>query len=372
MSRTLGFALALGVCVTGCTQAQLQHDAVGTSQVVMEIHQQQVLDNLAMFVVDYNAFPSFALPNQGSAQVADTGAAVATPAFGRPSAGGPFKFSAFGLSLTAQRQATDAYTLQPINDPRKLELMRCAYQQAVATLHPEAVSKTCPDCQASFNTFYTGDANKSIHETASKGGVTSECLKSEVPWFQCGPKKCVPKGCVPVGCYCGTYVWVTTPEGRDQLTKLTLAILDYAVNSPPARINKTVSYYIDEYGLPTNRNLAVGTVAATIGVDENSASLLNNPHFEELRLERIITGRLEKVENELRRTRPPNGEELRQLLAEKQTLQNKLQYLNEQLSIPGLKREFEPVRPLAVGGAALPLSQSLQTLAPTPMPAMGP
>ena len=40
--------------------------------------------------------------------------------------------------------------------------------------------------------------------------------------------------CIAVGEYCGCYVWVL-PEGQDQLTKLTLAILDYAMHEPPVK-----------------------------------------------------------------------------------------------------------------------------------------
>jgi hypothetical protein len=402
--RTICSALAVALGLSGCTHRQLQQNVVGTSQILMQIHQQQVLDNLAKFVCDYNALPSFAYPNQGSALVSDTGSAGATPAFGRSSSFGVLRFSALGLSFNASRQATDSYTLQPINDPRRLELMRCAYQRAVSSCGYGPQEQTCPDCVASFNAFYTGDPNGSIRDKGPKGGVTSECLSNQPCWFHVGPKKCVPKGCVPVGCYCNTYVWVLE-EGRDQLTRLTLAILDYAINSPPARINKTVTFYVDEYGLPTKQTLAVGTVSASIGVDENGASLLNNPQNEELRLERIISSRLAKVEEEMHKieeekkkepqpkgargsfsltlsvNEPKNGkgtqdgttsksDEYTQLLTERETLRNKLEYLNEQLSIPGLKREYEPLRPAAPTGGALLLNQSLQNLAPSASPPM--
>ncbi|HQU46576.1 MAG TPA: hypothetical protein PK867_27465, partial [Pirellulales bacterium] len=65
------------------------------------------------------------------------------------------------------------------------------------------------------------------------------------------------------------------PDGRGELTKLTLAILDYALNSPPVPITKTVTYYIDEYGIPTNQAGAVGVVSANVQYDENPASLMN-------------------------------------------------------------------------------------------------
>ena len=42
-----------------------------------------------------------------------------------------FVFSTLGLNFGGQRTCLESYTLTPVNDPRKLELMRCAYQKAV-------------------------------------------------------------------------------------------------------------------------------------------------------------------------------------------------------------------------------------------------
>ena len=111
--------------------------------------------------------------------------------------------------------------------------------------------------------FYTGDPNGDIRQGAN-GIVTSECLKANCCWFHAGCKKCWAKhgSCKCCGEYCGMYVWVG-PEGRDELTKLTLAILDYALHEPPVKRTKQVDYYLDEYGLPTtSQTLAVGKVTA--------------------------------------------------------------------------------------------------------------
>ena len=110
-----------------------------------------------------------------------------------------------------------------------------------------------------------------------------------------------PQGlpCLQVGEYCGTYVSVTA-SGQDELTKLTLAILDYAQNAPPTMRTKQVVYYIDEYGLPTTQKESVGNVTATINIDEKDASLLNGTTTEEARLEQIVRGQLHSVEEQLR------------------------------------------------------------------------
>ncbi len=57
-------------------------------------------------------------------------------------------------------------------------------------------------------------------------------------------------------------MWVG-PEGRDQLTKLTITILDFALNNPPTQLTKNVSYNIDAFGLPTTSGNSVGQVSAS-------------------------------------------------------------------------------------------------------------
>ena len=47
------------------------------------MQQQQVLDNLAMFVCDYNAMPHFSYANQSGAQVTDQANANASLGWGR-------------------------------------------------------------------------------------------------------------------------------------------------------------------------------------------------------------------------------------------------------------------------------------------------
>ena len=51
------------------------------------------------------------------------------------------------------------YTMTPINDPRKLELMRCAYQRAVTSCCMLGEAAGCPSCEKRFNRFYLGSPN---------------------------------------------------------------------------------------------------------------------------------------------------------------------------------------------------------------------
>lgn len=339
----------------GCTHVQLRKNSVNEAETVGDIQTQQVLNNLAMFVCDPNSLPYFSFPSQSSATVTDTGTAAATSTF-------PISVSTV-LGLTASRAAADGFTVQPINDPRKLELMRCAYQRAVQICGRGAVSTTCPDCETRFKMFYTGDPNGDIRANAN-GQVTSECLRSDCCWFHVGCEKCVPKRspCLLVGHYCGVYVWVG-PEGRDQLTKLTLAILDYAQNNPPAPLTKSVSYYIDAFGLPTTQGTSVGTVSATIGISEHPESLLNTPAADEARLERLLDMRLRGIRETLKISN--DASERSALLAEEQLLESKIDFIRERLRYGALKNQYTApsATPTPFGGL-IGLQQSLQTLAP--------
>jgi hypothetical protein len=371
--------------LSGCLDWQLRKNTVEVGYSCGEIQQQQVLDNLAMFVCDYNAFPSFCYPNQGGSNVTDTGSASVTPGFSRIGLTGTsiksFVFSALGLNLGGQRTCLESFTLTPVNDPRKLELMRCAYQRAVKSCGLGEESTTCPDCKAIFNKFYTGDVNGDIRQHAN-GIVTSECLNEQPCWFHVGCHRCVPKHCACVGHYCDTYIWVL-PEGRNELTKLTLAILDYAINNAPAGLSKQIQFFIDEYGLPTTKNDAVGAVTATVAIDEQPASLLNRPEADELRIERLLKDRLRQVNEEIASitqnypdwkpySETPSTEpapekpaaaaadrkqlgfqRFQGLQQERRTIEAKLQYLGEQLRTPGLKQQFVPVPSLPNQGSPL-------------------
>ncbi len=114
-----------------------------------ELYQQQVVDNLALFAHDPDALPHFLYAKEGSSQVVDTGGTTFGIDWGRS---GVNKTS---LGLSGMRQLNETWTLEPINDPRKLALMRCAYQTALANCGMGQVSQSCPDCQKRFDDFYT-------------------------------------------------------------------------------------------------------------------------------------------------------------------------------------------------------------------------
>ncbi len=373
--------LVVSALLSGCTHIQLRHNAVNQAAAVAEFEQQEVMDNLAMFVYNINSFPHFSFPNQSATSVTDQDSAGVSPSWSRPITsgasvvGGAFKtpprFADFllgtlGLSASAQRQSQEGFTITPINDPKKLELMRCAYQQAVASCGCGTISKNCPDCQAQFNSFYTGDPEGKISEQAGSG-VTSECLKGKC-WFHVGCKGDVPKHCecLYVGNYCGTYVWVDA-AGRDELSKLTLAILDYALNSPPTKRSKEVVFFLDELGLPTTQKDAVGRVTAQVAISERNEALLATSPQESFRVQQILEGELQVIQKRLTEVRDPN--ERADLLNQQAVLERKLEFVKQQLKEGGLREQYyqgsaAPIAPFSV----LPLLQLQQnTLTPQPL-----
>lgn len=394
--------IVLLAAIAGCTHVQLRKNTVRQALTVGDIHQQQVLNNLAMFVYDPNSLPTFSYPNQSSSNVTDSGSLEGSGAINRAPLGFLW-LSGLGSMFTASRQAQEAFTLNPVNDPRKLELMRCAYQKALAGCVGTKMSEACPDCQTIQKKFYTGSPDGDINEKVN-GIVTSECLNGKSCWFHYGCRKHLPKyaSCLPVGHHCGVYVWVT-PEGRAELTKLTLTILDYALNSPPAPLMKTVTYYIDEYGIPTTQASSVGVVSASVQIDEEPASLMNMTPAEEVRLEQVLKARLLQVSLALRDVeqrlnlkraraggaadgkngqapgnpalgdaRPgsavndPDSARFTSLLAEQESLHAKLRYLGEQLRLSGLKHPYASSGPPpAVPSSILPFQLQQRALAPS-------
>ena len=252
-------AIAILAC-SGCAHNQLRWNTVKQSATLTDIYEQQVLNNLAMFVYDQGSLPFFSVPNS-----------AATDVSGEGSVGAGFDWSDTSflgsvLNLGGSRGMRQAWTLVPVSDPRRLERMRCAYQQVVWPISNGAES-SCPNCSKVLDRFYLGsDTEKDlVTHTAESGRITTACLSSSL-WFGYGPKECVPKdscGCLKVGHYCGTYVWLL-PGGQDQLSKLSIVMLDFATNAPPATPTREVEWYLDNNSLPATEANATHVVRATL------------------------------------------------------------------------------------------------------------
>ncbi len=224
------------------------------------------MDNLAKFVYDPGSLPHFAMPSAGSSSILDAGNVNGNISWTRASQG----FASALLGGQLGRTANESWTLAPVTDPRKLELMRCAYQQAVAGCANAELADNCPNCTELQNRFYAG-RRAVMNETASindDGTVNIECVTS--CWFGYGCETCIPKDCcAPVGHYCGVNVWVM-PGNRNELAKLTLVMLDYAVNNYPTARTKEVTWYLDKDNKPATPGTAARTIKATVPFSENT------------------------------------------------------------------------------------------------------
>lgn len=265
-----------------------------------------------MFVYDPNSLPFFSFPNAGASNVNDSGGFTGAFIWNRGTPG----LGEGNLGLSGSRSMTESWTMTPIIDPVKLQLMRCAYQQVVANCGIGEMSMNCPDCElmrtaymgkiprgASCREKYATDASQcpcvvaeaeavpegesqrvmeapgtpegqqadegapmaaapaaagdataststpATHSSPSfPGAVDTDCLYARC-WIGYGCKKCMRKckGCVKMGQYCGMYIWIL-PGGQDELTKLTLNILNYSYNDPTPVRTKSVQWELDVSG----------------------------------------------------------------------------------------------------------------------------
>jgi hypothetical protein len=257
MYRIVGVTAALAILV-GCSATQLRQKSRHQVRTLADIYQQQVLDNLALFASDFEALPYFAYATQGTASVNDQ----------------------MALSLTGvlQHQSQQAWQLTPVNDPRKLELMRCVYQRAIAIHRRQPMQGDCPNCARLFNKFYTGDPDVRVDQHDRGGIVTVDCLDAP-KWLGIGCVKCAPKRNLSgVGRHHDARVWVL-PGGSGELTKLTLAVLDYALHDPPAKSNKTVTFHLTEQGALTTSDKSFAEVNGQVAGDAASDTLVTLPYL---------------------------------------------------------------------------------------------
>lgn len=162
----------------GCTHHQLRRDHVQQAGTLTDIYEQQVLDNLAMFVHNRHAVPFFAVPGGGTATVTDRGS------LGASTLNGPGHTILGPLGLSRDNQ--QSWGLLPVTEPDKLRTMKAHYQAAICHLK----------------------------------------------WVE--DKKCITRDtCSKTGSHCGCTITVC-PESYSAFSELVLAILDSAVTDPSA------------------------------------------------------------------------------------------------------------------------------------------
>jgi len=199
---------------------------VGT---LTDLNYQQVLDNVALFTANPDALPALGVFNAGTVTVQDQGSFTAsaqyspTLTFAQQGGGGFILMLLPGLA--AQRQVTENWSMVPVTNSDHLRRLRCAFQLLVDAED----GNRCDACREQLQTFFAGET------------PDLDCVLPR-GWYHTGGKKDVPKHACFVGRYCETYVWVT-PEGRDGLTRFTLAVLDLATGKPHLPTKTVVKTY---------------------------------------------------------------------------------------------------------------------------------
>jgi hypothetical protein len=213
----------------GCTSVQLQRNSNRQLNSLADLHDQQVLDNLARFVVNPSSTPSFAVPAAGISQLTDTGGINGSD--GLLSSG----FWSH-INFLASRSLNQSWDLRPVTEPKRLLLMKCAYQRAVGVTPDD-----CLDCCKLESAWYGPS-----YDCNNPCGITSG-------WVRCSKrKKDVPKCCVRFSYFCDTYVWVE-PCQQAEFSRLVMRIVDYASGSPyeePEGTMKEVIFYFKADGSP--------------------------------------------------------------------------------------------------------------------------
>jgi hypothetical protein len=200
--------MSLLVTVTaGCNQIQLRRNALQQAQSASDLKAQQVLDNLAMFIADPQAMPSFSEPDQGTVLVETTGTINLSLAWTPLGVLVPSSWSP-----SVQRRFNSNWVLRPIVSPDQLSAMRCIYQMAIG-FYATGDLVNCSDCCTTLKTFSI-DCN-------------DPCRVPAPGWYCSGRKHDVPKHTRWVGRYRDVYVWVV-PGGEEAFAAITLTIFQIA------------------------------------------------------------------------------------------------------------------------------------------------
>src|SRR5438105_8030175 len=248
MRRSL---LAIGLLSTlnGCaTHLALRNDTVQTTDTLMDLQYQQVLDNVARFHADPDTLPSFAVASAGTVSVLDTAGAGVSPTYSptltsAQQGGGALPILSLLFPLTASRAVTENWSLTPVTDADNLRRLRCAYRLLV-------MGEATPNyefCVKQMKEFFAGEEANLADYYPPRG------------WYGVGGKKDVPKGACYVGCHCGTYVWVL-PGGMNDLALFTMGALDLATGKLRTPQRTVVRKYKGE---PKPENLQETQVTTT-------------------------------------------------------------------------------------------------------------
>ena len=201
MSRLPWLAVTFVLLATGCAHHRLAHDHVQQARTLTTINEQQVLDNLAMFMDNPNALPYFAIPGAGSAVVTDDGGIDLS------TINGPGRSVLGPLDFNRNNRLT--WATKPVTDPNRLLRMKCAYRRAIGLCD---ASDCCVNCSELLG-----------HEAYDCCGIRRlKIERCSTPWV---PGRRWEK----IGRSNGTRIRVC-PESYADFNRLVMKVMDFAVN----------------------------------------------------------------------------------------------------------------------------------------------
>jgi hypothetical protein len=235
----------------GCISLQLQKLTNNHAKTFADVYEKQVLDNLAVFVVNPNATPFFSVPGQSQNSAGSKG----NLNFG----GDDNILKTIGLSGEGSHLLSS--TMNPVTDANRLRLMQCAYQRAVG-----AAEQACQEC-SEIEADWFGPSNPLNGECT----ITCGWLRTSINWRDV-PKCCRNK----YGKHCGTYTWVD-PCQSEEFSRLVMLIIEYATGDK--NVSQSPSTTIQYYLNPDNTLGSVNdhsAVVTTVGADASSLRQLRD------------------------------------------------------------------------------------------------
>lgn len=221
------------IVTAGCaTHRVLSQHTVAANLTTADIYYQQVLNNVARFVVNPASMPSFSVIAAGTVNIEDAHEASISPTYSPTlsavqQGGGALPILSILFGINARRSVTENWSTAPITDSDNIRRLRCAFQYLVGTETSE-----CDRCRERLKGFMLG------------GTEPFDCMLPR-EWYGTGGKDDVPCDACFVASYCDTYVWVMS-DGMDGFTRFTITILDIATGEIRAPERTVVKKYKGE------------------------------------------------------------------------------------------------------------------------------
>jgi len=262
MKRQFLIAVCAVLCV-GCVTPALERYTVNQSLSMTETRYQEAMNALAVVAANRGEnLPSYSLTTSGIANVTHTVSMQATTTWARAA----HNFSQQILNIAGKHTPELQWTLDPVADPTLLEGAWYACRWAIYGPPVDGVE---------FKKEYDLLRKPTITDIVGYGaereyhlGIIDDNHSIPMGWVGHGPRACVPRA----ACYtahCGnTYVWVM-PGQMEQLSELTLVLLDIATIAPAwYQEQKYQATATVELGMPGSADQTKSTITETWAAGE--------------------------------------------------------------------------------------------------------